>query len=115
MAHLPTNENTLVEPENGPGVYYRQRIAEGTENLGTAMKTFAKITIPAGSAMGYHQHTGDSEIYYIVEGQGTYNDNGTEYPVAAGGVVRCADGESHAITNTGEGDLAFIALIIATA
>lgn len=114
MAKLSINENTKVETPDGKGCYYRQRIAEGVENLGPKVKTYAKITVPAGTAMAYHKHEGDFEIYYIVEGEGLYNDNGTEYPVKVGDVVRCADGECHGISNTGSGDLAFIALIVAT-
>ena len=64
--------------------------------------------------MGYHQHVGDFEIYYIVKGEGQYNDNGTIVPAKVGDVFRCADGEFHAIQNTGDEDLEFIALIVAT-
>lgn len=114
MAHLPEQEKTKVEIPDGGGFYYRQRIAEGVENLGPHVKTYAKITIPAGTAMKYHKHEGDFEIYYVVEGEGTYNDNGTEYPVKVGDVMRCGDGECHSIANTGSTDLSFIALIVAT-
>lgn len=39
-------------------------------------------------------------------------DNGTKYPVKAGDVVFCDDGEGHGLLNSGKGDLTFIALIL---
>jgi quercetin dioxygenase-like cupin family protein len=96
----------------GVGFYFRERLAEGPENLGAAVKTYARITVPAGSAMGYHQHVGDFEIYYILEGEGEYNDNGNPVPARPGDVFLCRDGEWHSIKNVGDADLAFVALIV---
>ena len=36
----------------------------------------------------------------------------TKYPVKAGDVVFCDDGEGHGLLNSGKGDLTFIALIL---
>lgn len=98
----------------GTGFYFRERLVEGEENLGKAVKTYARITVPPGSAMGYHQHVGDYEIYYILEGEGEYNDNGTPVPAHPGDVFKCNDGEYHSIKNVGDSDVVFIALIVAT-
>ena len=57
-------------------------------------------------------HEGESETYYILTGTGIYNDNGTKYPVKAGDVVFCDDGEGHGLLNNGKEDLKFIALIL---
>jgi quercetin dioxygenase-like cupin family protein len=95
----------------GEGQYLRERFAEG-EDLGKAVRTFAKITVKPGTRMGYHQHVGDFEIYYILEGEGEYNDNGNPVPARPGDVFLCRDGEWHSIKNVGDADLAFVALIV---
>ena len=64
--------------------------------------------------MGNHKHNGEIEIYYILEGEGMYNDNGVEAPVKAGDVTVCNDGESHGLLNTGSTDLKMVALILFT-
>ncbi len=75
-------------------------------------RMFAKITLPPGSSVGWHEHVGDSEAYYILRGQALVNDNGTEVELAAGDVVLTSDGESHSIANNGDQDLVFIALVL---
>lgn len=75
-------------------------------------RLFAKNTLKPGHSIGYHKHEGDAETYYILSGEGTYNDNGTIVTVKAGDLTYTADGESHSIENTGTTDLEFIALIL---
>ena len=41
-----------------------------------------------------------------------YKINGKEYEVFPGDVLFCDDGESHALENTGDTDLKFVALIL---
>ena len=43
---------------------------------------------------------------------GSYNDGEKSYPVKAGDVTFCPDGTGHALDNTGDTDLVFMALII---
>ena len=75
--------------------------------------TFARITIKPGCSLGYHQHKGNSETYYILKGKGIYNNNGTEVEVGPGTTTFCPDGEFHALSNeNGTEDLVFMALII---
>lgn len=75
---------------------------------------FAQVTLKPGCALGYHQHKGNNETYYILSGKGIYTDNGQEVPVTAGDVTFCYDGDSHALKNTENSDLVFIALIAKT-
>ena len=43
-----------------------------------AGRVFQKVVVPPMCEIGYHVHKGDSEAYYLLEGSGIYNDNGTE-------------------------------------
>ena len=63
-------------------------------------------------SLGYHEHHGESETYYILAGQGEYNDNGAYRPVSAGDITYTSSGKGHGLSNTGNTDLVFMALII---
>ena len=71
-----------------------------------------QVTLEPGCSLGYHEHHGESETYYILQGQGEYNDNGTYRPVKAGDITFTPDNHGHALANTGNTDLIFMALII---
>ncbi|MGN1349752.1 MAG: cupin domain-containing protein [Anaerovoracaceae bacterium] len=73
---------------------------------------FADVTIAPGGHLDYHEHHGETETYYILEGQGAYNDNGEVRTVKAGDVTFCEDGNGHGVSCTGDEALRFIALII---
>ncbi|KJS88176.1 MAG: cupin [Peptococcaceae bacterium BICA1-8] len=75
-------------------------------------RLFARNTLKPGASIGFHQHEGDAEAYYILSGEGTVNDNGTIKVVQTGDVVYTSHGESHSFENTGTTDLEFMALIL---
>ena len=82
------------------------------KELNGKCKMFAEVTIGPGCSLGYHEHHNESETYYIIKGQGDYNDNGTIRPVTVGDKTFTPDGCGHGIVNTGDTDLVFMALII---
>ena len=82
------------------------------EELGGKCKSYDRITLKPGCSVGYHQHQGTSEAYYIVSGKGLYNDNGEEKAVEAGDLTFTPDGSWHGMTNDSSEDLVFMALII---
>jgi mannose-6-phosphate isomerase-like protein (cupin superfamily) len=74
---------------------------------------FARVTLPPGTVLGYHEHHGNSESYFILSGEGEYDDNGVKRTVKAGDVTWTADGSGHGLSNeNGKDDVVFIALII---
>lgn len=73
---------------------------------------YARVTLEPGCSLGYHEHHGESETYYILSGRGIYSDNGKLRLVQAGDVTFTPDKEGHALTNTEEENLEFMALII---
>lgn len=74
-------------------------------------RMYARVLLEPGSSIGYHIHNGEQESYYILKGQGLYDDNGREVIVNQGDLTLCKDGEGHSIKNDGKEDLEFIALI----
>lgn len=84
----------------------------GDEQMKGKCGLYAEVTIEPGSTLGYHEHHGESETYYILSGKGEYNDNGNRRPVSAGDITFTPDGCGHGLDNTGAEDLVFMALII---
>ena len=84
----------------------------GKEELNGKCGLYAEVTIGKGCSLGYHEHHGESETYYILSGKGIYSDNGELRMVEAGDMTFTPDGKGHALTNAGEENLVFMALII---
>jgi quercetin dioxygenase-like cupin family protein len=84
----------------------------GAKELDGKCGLYAKVTIEPNCTLGFHEHRGETETYYILSGEGSYNDGEKSYPVKAGDVTFCPDGTGHALDNTGDTDLVFMALII---
>lgn len=76
------------------------------------LRTFALAQLKPGEEVEYHVHIGECEYYYIISGNGIYNDNGNEIEATPGLVTFTPAGTGHGIRNTGSEMLEFIALII---
>ena len=84
----------------------------GAKELNGKCGLYSEVTIEPGCSLGYHEHHGESETYYILSGKGDYNDNGTVRPVKAGDITYTPNGCGHGLENTGDENLVFMALII---
>lgn len=84
----------------------------GEKEMAGRCGLYAEVTLEPGCTLGYHEHHGESETYYILSGQGRYNDNGVSRDVTVGDITFTPDGCGHGLDNTGDTDLVFMALII---
>lgn len=84
----------------------------GEEQMHGSCGLYAQVTIEPGSELGYHEHHGESETYYILSGEGFYNDNGEVRKVKPGDVTFTPDGMGHALKPSGAENIVFMALII---
>ena len=84
----------------------------GPAEYGDKLGLYARVIVPPKAAVPYHQHVGDREVYYILSGEGEYDDNGVKRMVKTGDVTWTPDGSSHGLVNIGDTDLTFMALII---
>lgn len=75
-------------------------------------KLYAEVTIEKDCELGYHEHHGETETYYITQGKGIYNDNGRNVNVTVGDVLFCKNGCGHGLINDGDEAIKMIALII---
>lgn len=99
-------------PFNGKGKITVRSLLNGPEEMSQKGRVFAHTTVYPDSEIGYHVHVGDSETYYILSGQGLYNDNGKQVVVSAGDVTYTAPGEGHGIACIGDEPIEMIALIL---
>jgi len=72
----------------------------------------AFIDLDPGADVGYHKHECDNELYYIMEGEGEYTENGEVFSVSAGTATMVYAGDYHGIKNTGSGKLKMLAVVI---
>ena len=107
-------ERKVITVENNAGGKGPMTIEHllGENELDGKCKMYAKVTIPVGSSLGYHEHHGNTETYFILSGTGEYSDNGEKYTVKAGDCTFCEEGNGHGLENIGDEDLVFMALII---
>lgn len=88
---------------------YRYLSAEEMKNKTTGF--YVNELMPE-SEIGFHQHVGNEEIYFILSGKAIVNDNGNEVIVGPGDLVFTQSGEYHGMKNIGEEKLRFVAFII---
>lgn len=96
----------------GDGFITVDSLNENDEELNNKGRVFAHTTLGPGCSIGYHEHHGESEIYYIASGSGEFNDNGNIVPVQAGDVTYTFSGMGHGIRNTGSAPMELVALIL---
>ena len=87
------------------------KFLEAADSYG-AGSFFGKAAIPPGGSIGYHEHKGEFEIYYILEGTAKVNDAGKDAVLHPGDMMQCRDGSSHSIENIGDKDLVFLAMVL---
>ena len=95
----------------GKGHVIIKHILEEKE-LNGKCKMYAEVTLEPGCSLGYHEHHGETETYYVLSGSATYMDNDKEYEIKTGDVTFCKDGDGHGIKNHGTEPIVFVALVL---
>ena len=108
---METKTEIVKNMAGGEGSVTVKRILGEAEMHGNC-GLYAQVTIAPGSSLGYHEHHGESETYYILSGEGEYDDNGEKRMVKAGDVTFTPDGKGHGLTPVGDEPIVFMALII---
>ena len=99
-------------PCGGVGTMKLEKILAPAE-LKDKCSLYARVTLPPGCVLGYHEHHGNGESYFILSGAGEYDDNGVKRPVKAGDSTWTPDGSGHGLSNAaGTEDIVFMALIV---
>ncbi|WHH61035.1 cupin domain-containing protein [Petroclostridium sp. X23] len=99
------------EMRGGKGTVELLHIFQQDELKGKC-RIFAKITMNPGCSIGLHPHENEEEVYYILSGTGTVNDNGNIKEVKVGDAVLTGGGAQHSIENTGDQPLVLMAVVL---
>ena len=96
---------------DGNGEIIISHILNPADDLKAPARLFAKLTIEKGCSIGYHDHIGEEEIFYILKGTAELDDNGTKKILNAGDAAVTSDA-GHSIANIGEETLEVLAVIL---
>ena len=99
------------ELKNGKGDTVCRTFLKNEDAAGTG-RQFAVLTLKPGESLGYHDHEGEFEVYYILKGKAKVIEDGSEAILTEGDAEQCKSGSSHSIENVGEDILEFLALIL---
>jgi mannose-6-phosphate isomerase-like protein (cupin superfamily) len=94
----------------GDGVVVLRHGAQ--KELPPHMRLCAVLEFPPGSSIGEHEHKGETELFYILEGTFIAMDNGKEVKLGVGDALFTGGGESHALRNAGDRPGKLLALIV---
>ncbi len=105
-------DNIKVNMRGGDGqVSVREILLQG-EYKGNA-RLVGTITLEPGCSIGAHVHENEEEIFYIIKGTATYNDNGETVLLNEGDSCLCLGGQEHSIANRmTEGTVQLFAVIL---
>ncbi len=108
-------ESVREKPQNGEGrIMGLHSLTADNRPEDTRFKMAAQMTLPPGSAIGFHRHEADEEMYYITAGRGLYTKNdGQVQPVFPGDMTLTRRGQGHGLANDGDEPLTFLAVIVA--
>ena len=97
-------ETVTPKPRDGEG----EMIARTFANEDTRIM---RSRLTPGSAIGLHTHEAESEMIYILSGTGRMLCDGEYESLPAGSCHYCPKGHAHSLSNVGEEDLVFLAMI----
>jgi mannose-6-phosphate isomerase-like protein (cupin superfamily) len=82
------------------------------EELKGKVRLFARLILNKDCSIGFHTHDNEEEVYYILSGKATVDDNGTAYEANAGDAILTGGGAGHSISNQQEDSLHVLAVIL---
>ena len=100
-----------AQVQKGDGIIHMKDLTD-RKGLYDHGRLFAHVTVDPGCSIGDHPHVHETEFYYILKGEGVFNDNGTEVTVRAGDICATGFGEVHGMENRSDAPLELIALIV---
>ena len=108
------DERTVVAKKmfDGQGQSIMNHILNTPEEMYNKGRVFSHVVLEKNCEVGWHIHNGDGETYYIIRGEGQYNDNGEMITLYTGDVAFVDAGQGHSIINLKDEPLELIALVL---
>ena len=112
----------IIKSIDLPGEYRENmRGGEGTVQISHAaakdmlppgLRLLAQLTLPPGASIGEHVHENETELFYVLQGNGEMLDEGVWTPLSPGDATSTGGGQSHALRNNGDVPFVVMATII---
>lgn len=97
--------------ENG---FFTSKSGQISDHIGARKLGYGLTVLPPGKAnCPFHNHHGEEEMFFIVEGEGTLRFGDKTYPIRKHDVIACPPGGrdvAHQIINTGTTELRYLSL-----
>ncbi len=91
-------------PSESPEKYRGAEMAEIAEHIGAQRLGYSMTTVPPGkTAFPFHNHYGNEEMFFVLEGEGEVRIGDKHYPIRSGDFIACPVGNkttAHQIINT---------------
>ncbi len=91
-------------PDESPEKYRGAEMAEIAEHIGAQRLGYNMTIVPPGkTAFPFHNHYGNEEMFFILEGEGEVRIGENRYPIRSGDFIACPVGgkqTAHQIINT---------------
>lgn len=105
--------NVKVNMRGGDGQAVVTEILNKGEYNGSS-RLIGTICLEPGCSIGAHVHENEEEVFFIIEGTATYDDNGTIEILKKGDSCVCLGGEKHSIANRTENETLTVFAVILT-
>ena len=106
------NEQKISIREYMRGGKKHVKLAALSNQLPENARLFSVLTLIPGASIGYHEHEGETEMFYFLEGCGRVRDDDKYFDVNSGDSMATFSGHGHAVENTGDCDLVILAVIV---
>ena len=80
--------------------------------LPPGLRLHAQLTLPPGASIGEHAHECETELFYVLRGEGEMLQDGVWQPLSPGDATSTGGGQTHALRNTGETPFVLMATIV---
>ena len=98
-------EKILSRFKGGEGDFHVHNYFDGRVHIND-------VRIEPGTFNGMHEHTGDYEIIYVIEGNVLIrNGDGTEEHLVPGDVTYCPEGSSHSVIAEGNKPVRLLGIV----
>lgn len=95
----------------GNGDVKIEHLFDCAKELQSHPRLLAKLTLEKGATIGYHEHQGEEEVFYILRGTAELDDNGTKVILKAGDSILTSNA-GHSLSNAGDDTLEVMAVIL---
>ena len=100
------------EVRGGKGSMEISYILNKEESFTEKLDKMARVILRPGSSIGVHPHDTTEEIYYILQGNALFYDNGEEKRLQPGDAAITGGGGTHSIESLGPENLDMVAVIV---